>query len=1013
MTRTRTGIAAALGILLVLLVLPWPAAGRSPALPSGAARWIVVLAAPGADRSGPAAVGARGPAPAGWAGPAAAGRAARALATRAGIRPAHVYRHLFAGFAATLAPAAVARLRHDPSVAAVLPDRRVTLARDPASPLVRRTRIGRQVIPTGIRRVGVLATDRVRIDGHDDAIDADVAVLDTGIAPSPDLRIAGGYDCTGPSREAWRDREGHGTHVAGTIAAKDDDGGVVGVAPGARLWAVKIIADDGSGWISWTLCGLERLLVMRDPDAPDRPRIEVANMSVGWWLPRQDDRDCGGPAGDIIHAAVCAVVADGTTVVVSAGNDGISTVTREPAAYDEVITVSALADFDGRPGGRGDQGAICPWYSADVDDTYGDFSNFGPDVDLIAPGKCILSTLPDGWYGWSTGTSMAAPHVAGAAALLAAAHPGTSPARIRRALVAAGTFRWATQTDPDGDPDRLLWIPGIGPLPDFTIDAAAPVDALAPGGIATIPVTLTRTGGHDERVTLSAPGPPPGIDAEVAASPIRGASATITLRNDGSATAGTVNVTVRASDGERVRTEVVPVVVRASGARAPFSAPAAGTETSVAGTSADVAVAETTPAAPGADRRIRRERADPDPHGGGSSVAWAADGPAADPATRDADGSPAGGWAFIDPIGDVTGCIRWSYRIDLLDGTSVRFVSGPLLRELADPGAPLVRAAGPGVLRDAAAATIWVAVATTSVRITALGTTAGTPLDAHAFTLPGTPAGWSVTVLPEPGPGTPAELARPAGGGDAVLEVRAVDVLARSSGPATIAVREDDRAPSVRRWTWPPMQGVTVTGYHPVLAWTPVRDVGSGAARLQQVAREVGIPVRRGSCVGADWSADGPPVSITVRHPEWDLVSGRCYRWTITPLDAVGNAGTPVRSGILLPDLVAPEGRFLAPAPGTEQVTTGAPFLLRWRDREVGGVGGGVTRRVEGERTPLRGTTCDAGAWRPFGSALVGPSPARTRRLASGWCYRWRLNLADDRGNPSAHLSGIVRVPGR
>jgi subtilisin family serine protease len=96
-------------------------------------------------------------------------------------------------------------------------------------------------------------------------------------------------------------------------------------------------------------------------------------------------------------------------VVVAAGNDSRDARSFRPAAYDNVITVSALADFDGRPGGEGQQSAICPFYSSDGDDTFADFSNFGADVDIIAPGKCTLSTHLGGRYAWMSGTSMATP----------------------------------------------------------------------------------------------------------------------------------------------------------------------------------------------------------------------------------------------------------------------------------------------------------------------------------------------------------------------------------------------------------------------------------------------------------------------------------------------------------------------------------------------------------------------------------------------------------------------------
>jgi subtilisin family serine protease len=122
-----------------------------------------------------------------------------------------------------------------------------------------------------------------------------------------------------------------------------------------------------------------------------------------------------------------------------------------PAAYDEAITVSALADFNGLPGG-----GAAPTCRADVDDTFADFSNFGADVDLIAPGVCILSTYRGGSFATISGTSMATPHVSGGAALYKATHPTATPAAVKSALQAAATTNWNTATDPDGVADRLL-----------------------------------------------------------------------------------------------------------------------------------------------------------------------------------------------------------------------------------------------------------------------------------------------------------------------------------------------------------------------------------------------------------------------------------------------------------------------------------------------------------------------------------------------------------------------------
>ncbi|HEY0735068.1 MAG TPA: S8 family serine peptidase, partial [Herpetosiphonaceae bacterium] len=266
----------------------------------------------------------------------------------------------------------------------------------------------------------------------------DVAIIDTGIQTNhPDLNVVGGRNCSTGS--SYADGHGHGTHVAGTVAAKDDTNGVVGVAPGARLWAVRVLNNSGSGTTSSVICGIDWVTA-------NAGTIEVANMSLGG---SGTDSNCGG--SDIYHNAICASVNAGVTYAVAAGNSAANANSFRPATYNEVITVSALADFNGEPGGGA--AATC---RADVDDTFADFSNYGADVDIIAPGVCILSTWKGSGYNTISGTSMASPHVAGAAALYKANNPGATPAQVKTAIQNAGNLNWNTATDPDSNHERLL-----------------------------------------------------------------------------------------------------------------------------------------------------------------------------------------------------------------------------------------------------------------------------------------------------------------------------------------------------------------------------------------------------------------------------------------------------------------------------------------------------------------------------------------------------------------------------
>ena len=420
-------------------------------------------------------------------------RSAARQARRGGFTPDGTFSHVARGFTAKLDARQVRTLRADPTVQAVVPDERIELTG--------------QLYPTGIGRSGARSSAAAQIDGIDQRVDADVAIVDTGIARVPDLNVVGGYNCSSSTRSLWRDVEGHGTHVAGTVGAIDDGAGVVGMAPGVRLWAVKILNDSGAGLLSWYVCGLDWIAAQRDPSDPSRPLFEAANMSVAKW--GHDDGACGSTNADILHAAICRLVGSGVTVVVAAGNESGNASLRVPASYDEVITVSALADTDGKPGGLG--GNRCfSWGSYDRDDTFANFSNYGSDVDLIAPGKCIWSTVPTG-YGYSSGTSMAAPHVTGAVALLKATRPALTPSEVKEALQYLGSLDWNTSTDPDTVHEKLLDVSRIGPRGDFGVGVDGQVNVMTGGHTGRLAVSLTRSETSFERVVLRGDRLPRGV----------------------------------------------------------------------------------------------------------------------------------------------------------------------------------------------------------------------------------------------------------------------------------------------------------------------------------------------------------------------------------------------------------------------------------------------------------------------------------------------------------------------
>jgi subtilisin family serine protease len=358
---------------------------------------------------------------------------AKRHAGRFGASVSHVYRNALSGYSATLSPSRVAALRADPGVAAVVPDRTL--------------RIQAQSLPTGIDRIDGELSSTHSGDGAG-AVNVDVAIIDTGIGSgppgnvtSPDLTIAGGTNCVGGS--GFADDNGHGTHVAGTVAAKDDGNLVVGVAPGARVWAVKVLNAQGSGTISQIICGIDWVTARAGT-------IEVANMSLGGQSLFGSFSGCNS-SFDPMHPAICRSVQAGVTYAVAAGNSAANANNFVPATYSEVITTSALADFNGQPGGGA--ASTC---RADQDDTFADFSNFGADVDLIAPGVCITSTSNTGGLATFSGTSMASPHVAGAAALYKSTHPAATPAQVKAALQAAGNLNWNNADDRDSTKEKLL-----------------------------------------------------------------------------------------------------------------------------------------------------------------------------------------------------------------------------------------------------------------------------------------------------------------------------------------------------------------------------------------------------------------------------------------------------------------------------------------------------------------------------------------------------------------------------
>ena len=368
-----------------------------------------------------------------------------------GFEASAVYRSAIKGFAAPLSSAAVAALRDDSRVAFLSRDRVLTAAGKPSGS-------GGGVaatLPTGVDRIQADASSSLAGNGSG-SVSVPIAVIDSG-STHADLNVVGGKACV-PKSTSYADGNGHGTHVAGIAAAKDDAAGVVGVAPGAPLWSVRVLGNSGMGTMSSLICGVDWVTANAAAKG-----IRVANMSVA--AVGADDGNCGRTNSDALHLAICNSVARGVTYVVGAGNDARSLAGTVPASYDEVLTVTGMADFNGQPGGGG--ASTC---TSEIDDTPDHLSSFadtwGPDTGhtLAAPSICIYSTYKGGGYTTMSGTSMAAPHVSGTVALCIARGTcaGLGPAAIINRLrsdAAAQPSTYGFKGDPGSPVDGKFYGP--------------------------------------------------------------------------------------------------------------------------------------------------------------------------------------------------------------------------------------------------------------------------------------------------------------------------------------------------------------------------------------------------------------------------------------------------------------------------------------------------------------------------------------------------------------------------
>lgn len=363
--------------------------------------------------------------------------AARAVARDYGARIGHVYEHALKGFSANVPVQGRVGLESDRRVAFVNDDLPVEAFAE--------------TVPTGVSRIDSPTAHMAGPTG----LGVRVAVIDTGIDSDHEdlvgnLDWSTGYDCINSDTDP-EDDHGHGTHVAGTVAAVDNDLGVIGVAPAATLVGIKVLDHRGSGSWSSVICGIDHVTALNS-DVDDANNaitgndIHVANMSLGGSGGIDAGEDCTNTT-DSMYLAICKAVDSGATFTVAAGNDSKDASEFVPAAYPEVITVSAYQDTDG----TADDAGCTGFPFTTCDEEFASFSNYGEIVDVIAPGRSILSTTYDGSYGTKSGTSMAAPHAAGVAALVLEANGSLTPAQVEAHLRDTGQCPDDLENDGTGD----------------------------------------------------------------------------------------------------------------------------------------------------------------------------------------------------------------------------------------------------------------------------------------------------------------------------------------------------------------------------------------------------------------------------------------------------------------------------------------------------------------------------------------------------------------------------------
>ncbi|WP_432830301.1 S8 family serine peptidase [Dactylosporangium sp. CA-092794] len=327
-----------------------------------------------------------------------------ALAGKVGGKVEDRFDSAVRGFSGRMSASAARRLAADPAVQYVEQDRTVSIE-------ATQTQTG---ATWGLDRIDQQALPLNGSYTYGPASNVTAYIIDTGVRLTHSEfagRARSGYDFVDNDADA-SDCQGHGTHVAGTVGGK-----TYGVAKDVKIVAVRVLDCSGNGSYSQIIAGVD--WVTKNAVKP-----AVANMSLG------------GAAGTTLDTAVKKSIASGVTYAVAGGNDSANACSKSPARLPEAITVGAT----------------------DTADTRASFSNFGNCLDIFAPGVNITSSSNASNTATQkmSGTSMATPHVAGAAALYLAAHPAATPQQVRDALV-NGAINGAVKSGGSGSPNKLLY----------------------------------------------------------------------------------------------------------------------------------------------------------------------------------------------------------------------------------------------------------------------------------------------------------------------------------------------------------------------------------------------------------------------------------------------------------------------------------------------------------------------------------------------------------------------------